>query len=322
MNAPKVSILIPVYNGEQFLAECLDSVLAQDFEDMEILIADDGSTDGSPALVGRYASKDNRIRWWKNPRNLGLAANFNCCLKAARGEYIKYVLQDDKLLSSTAIREMAAALDADFTVSLVGTGSYILDETSRLLEHRNNFSRGACNGRQVILRCMENPANLIGEPSVVMFRRAMAIRGFDEGYKQLVDFEMWIHLLVQGDWFYLDSPHCAFRRHHAQQTQVNKRNRLADDENVKLLESFFDHPPLTKIITRKMLFSQIKTIRGRPHAAALCLQLKKKLGLGWYCLFWVNRKLTRPFQKLNRSWQNRMIKGHMNRSKSSQKPEP
>ena len=69
----KVSVLVPVYNGEAFLAECLESVLAQDFADMEILIADDASTDGSAAMVERYAAKDSRIRWWKNPDNLGLA---------------------------------------------------------------------------------------------------------------------------------------------------------------------------------------------------------------------------------------------------------
>ena len=86
---PKVSVLVPVYNGEKFLAECLDSVLTQDFSDMEILIADDGSTDGSVALLERYAITDRRIRWWKNERNLGLIANFNHCLREEKGEYIK-----------------------------------------------------------------------------------------------------------------------------------------------------------------------------------------------------------------------------------------
>ncbi len=92
---PKVSVLVPVYNGEKYLAECLDSVLAQDFANMEILIADDGSTDGSRELIRHYAEKDSRIRWWRNPANLGLAGNFNACLRAARNDYIKYVLQDD-----------------------------------------------------------------------------------------------------------------------------------------------------------------------------------------------------------------------------------
>jgi glycosyltransferase involved in cell wall biosynthesis len=129
----KVSVLVPVFNSETFLVECLESVLAQDFEDMEILIADDASTDGSAALVECYAARDARIRWWKNPRNLGLARNFNCCLQAARGDYIKYVLQDDKLISPLAIQSMAGMLDHHPEVSLVSSMSQVLDEGSRVI---------------------------------------------------------------------------------------------------------------------------------------------------------------------------------------------
>ena len=70
----KVSILVPVFNGEKYLAECIESVLAQDFADFEILIADNGSTDGTRAIIEELAVKDQRIRWWTNPSNLGLAA--------------------------------------------------------------------------------------------------------------------------------------------------------------------------------------------------------------------------------------------------------
>src|ERR1017187_1981378 len=119
MCAPLVSILIPVYNGEPFLAECIDSVLAQDFADYELLISDDGSTDGSSGVIRRHAERDGRIRWWRNPRNLGIGGNFNACLKAARGEYVKYVLQDDKLLDPLTMRRLVAALQGDPTLSLV-----------------------------------------------------------------------------------------------------------------------------------------------------------------------------------------------------------
>jgi len=89
--APKVSVLIPVFNGGTNLAECLDSVLAQDFRDVEILVADDGSSDDSMAIVATYAARDSRLRHWTNPQRLGLTANSNACLRAARGEYIKFI---------------------------------------------------------------------------------------------------------------------------------------------------------------------------------------------------------------------------------------
>src|SRR5882724_2084405 len=107
----KVSVLIPTYNSERYLSECLDSVLAQDFADLEILVSDDQSTDGTLKIIESYAGRDVRIRWWQNRKNLGLPGNHNACLLQARGEYVKYVHADDKLLSSSAIKKMVAALD-------------------------------------------------------------------------------------------------------------------------------------------------------------------------------------------------------------------
>ena len=79
--------------------------MRQDFTSYELLIADDGSTDDSLAIIKSYAAKDPRIRWWQNPRNLGQTKNHNACLQEARGEFIKFVHQDDKLLSASAIKK-------------------------------------------------------------------------------------------------------------------------------------------------------------------------------------------------------------------------
>src|SRR5271155_20695 len=69
---PKVSICLPVYNGEHYLAEAIESALNQTFEDFELLIADDCSQDSSAEIIARFAARDARIRHWRNPHNLGL----------------------------------------------------------------------------------------------------------------------------------------------------------------------------------------------------------------------------------------------------------
>jgi glycosyltransferase involved in cell wall biosynthesis len=295
----KVSVLVPVYNGETFLAECLESILAQDFADMEILIADDASTDGSVALVERYVFRDSRIRWWKNPNNLGLARNFNCCLRAAKGEYIKYVLQDDKLISPQAIRRMVEVLDNHPEVSLVGSASQILDGRSQVTEVRDYFKPGIMDGRQIIVRCLER-ANLIGEPSVVMFRRKQAERGYDEQLRQLLDLDMWFHLLEQGSFDYLAEPLCAFRQHAAQQTKVNRRNGIND--GLLLIVNWYAKPWVRESMTRWAIFEQVYSLRWQrgTRARALCTELKQTLGTGWYVVFWLRRKMFRPFKKLKR----------------------
>ena len=292
-------MLVPVYNGEKFLAECLDSILAQDFADSEILLADDGSTDGSPALAKQFAAKDRRIRWWKNERNLGLAANFNRCLREAQGEYIKYVLQDDKLLSATAVRRMVEMLDHHPEVSLVGSASQILDEHSRVTEMRVFFKPGVIDGRQTILRCLER-ANLIGEPSLVMFRRAHAARGFDGQLPQLLDLDMWFHLLEQGQFAYLAEPLCAFRQHAAQQTKVNRRSGTND--GLLLITNWYARPWVRASMTRRMLFALLYNLRKNhgAEAGSLTGEMMILLGRGWYVVFYVRRKIFRPIEKLYR----------------------
>ena len=85
---PTVSICLPVYNGETFIGEAIESVLAQTFDDYELLISDDGSEDSSLEIAHGYAKRDKRISAWKNPRNLGLFANYNACMNQARGKFI------------------------------------------------------------------------------------------------------------------------------------------------------------------------------------------------------------------------------------------
>jgi glycosyltransferase involved in cell wall biosynthesis len=298
----KVSVLVPVCNGEAFLAECLESILAQDFADMEILIADDASTDGSAAMVERYAARDSRIRWWKNPGNLGLARNFNCCLRAAKGEYIKYVLQDDKLVSPQAILKMAEVLDHHPEVSLVGSASRVLDERSRVIEFRKYFRPGVMDGRRVMVRCLEQLSNLIGEPSVVMFRREPAARGYDEQLRQLLDLDLWFHLLEQGKFAYVTEPLCAFRRHAAQQSEINRQSGVASVENLALFEHWFERLGLEESAWRQALFAQIYELRKNcgAEAESSIKGMIRLLGRDWYALLWCKRKVMRPFQKICR----------------------
>ena len=91
---PQVSVIVPVYNAEQYLAECVDSILAQTLRDVEVILVDDGSTDVSPAMCDRYAAQDGRIICI-HQENAGAAAARNRGLKAAAGKYIAFVDSDD-----------------------------------------------------------------------------------------------------------------------------------------------------------------------------------------------------------------------------------
>ena len=94
---PKVSIGMPVYNGEKYIREAIDSLLAQTYTDFELVISDNASTDGTEAICREYMNKDIRIKYIKQPMNIGACNNFNYLLEHARGNYFKWLAHDDYL---------------------------------------------------------------------------------------------------------------------------------------------------------------------------------------------------------------------------------
>jgi len=109
MNSPTISVCVPTYNGSAFLAETLACIAAQTFDDYEVLIVDDLSTDGTIAIAESYAANDARVRVIRNTERAGSSArNANQCLRHARGVWIKYLFQDD-LMAPTCLAQMLEA---------------------------------------------------------------------------------------------------------------------------------------------------------------------------------------------------------------------
>ena len=94
-HSPRITIGLPVYNGEKYLAQALDSILAQTFTDFELIISDNASTDQTQAISQEYAQKDMRIRYQRNERNIGAAPNYNRVFQQASGEFFKWAAYDD-----------------------------------------------------------------------------------------------------------------------------------------------------------------------------------------------------------------------------------
>lgn len=117
-NNPKVSLIMKVYNGERYLREAIDSILAQTFCDFELLILDDGSTDGSADVVGEYS--DERIRFLQNEQNMGLCATQNRALEEAKGTYIA-VMDCDDISYPTRFERQTEYLDTHEDVIMCGS---------------------------------------------------------------------------------------------------------------------------------------------------------------------------------------------------------
>ena len=133
MAKPYVSIGLTVYNGEQFLEETLDSFLAQTYPDFELIISDNASTDRTGEIARAYAAKDDRIRYHRNEKNLGLAGNHNRSFELARGEYFKWAAADDVCLP-TYLARCVEVLDRDPTVVLAYPRTQFVDAVGNPLD--------------------------------------------------------------------------------------------------------------------------------------------------------------------------------------------
>ncbi len=114
---PRVSVGLPVYNGENFIKDALDSILAQTFEDFELIISDNASTDGTQQICRQYTSKDQRIRYIRNDGNIGASKNFNQVFELSSGEYFKWIAHDD-LCAPEFLERCVEVLDQDPSIVL------------------------------------------------------------------------------------------------------------------------------------------------------------------------------------------------------------
>lgn len=130
---PTVSIGLPVYNGEAFIRGALDSLLAQDYEDFELIISDNASTDGTPEICRAYAARDRRVSYHRNAENLGPIKNFNRVLELSGGKYFMWAAHDD-LWEPGYLRNCVAALESDPSLLLCCSSLRFIDEEGRTIE--------------------------------------------------------------------------------------------------------------------------------------------------------------------------------------------
>jgi len=148
---PRITVLIPVYNREGYIAAAIDSVLAQSFTDFELLIVDDGSTDRSMEIISSYA--DPRIRIERNPYNKGGPWARNRGLDLARGEYVA-MLDSDDVAAPERLARQNAFLDAHPNYALVGSGKHTLNASGKRIKGlRSRPDTAAEIKAQLLFRC-------------------------------------------------------------------------------------------------------------------------------------------------------------------------
>jgi len=217
MTSDLVSVVIPVYNSEKFLEECLDSILTQTYQNIEIIAIDDGSTDSSPDILERYSDKINII----SQKNQGLASALNLGISKMKGDWFKWFSPDDVMHSNTIETLIDEAKNHSDNIILYSNWNIIDDTGNTLREfHESNynelsefdFNLRLLDGQQINVNTTLIPA---------IFLKKYGIRELDEPVAIDYDFFLRSALLHDVRFHLISQPLVNYRIHSAQLSHKN-----------------------------------------------------------------------------------------------------
>lgn len=179
-----ISIILPVYNGERYLAESIESILNQSYQNLELIIVDDCSTDSTKSIILSYAEQDERIIYLRNDTNLKLPASLNRGFRQARGEYWTWT-SDDNLYMPTAIERMAEFLDGHPDIAMVYCDMDVIDETGSVIKQLPVGNPDRLLYENIVYACFlyrKQAADMVGE--------------YDTSRFLVEDYEYWLRIYL------------------------------------------------------------------------------------------------------------------------------
>ena len=203
---PVVSIVIPVYNGAEYLDEAVQSILAQDYPSIELIVLDDGSTDGTREVLGKYTGRF----YWETHENIGQASTLNKGWLMSKGEILAYLSADDILLSG-AVSRSVENLRMNPESVLVYCDFNLIDPSSMVLRQVRmpNYDY-----RKMVTRTIRPPG-----PGAFFTRKAFESAGlWDSSLKQSPDYEYWLRLGLEGPFLRIPRVLASLRVHEASQS--------------------------------------------------------------------------------------------------------
>lgn len=230
---PLVSICVPTYNQVGFIAETLESILAQDYPSIEIIVADDASSDGTQAIVSSYAAvHPGRVVAVLNQRNLGISGNFNSALRVARGEFLAWLGGDDVMLPGRLSKQVRLMQSQPEAVGCTHDAEVFESSTNRVLGRFSAWMNGydGVMSGDVSLWFRSGYSML---PSTFMYRRRFTpTSGYDTRLKYASDWLFDVQTFMHGRVVGTDEVLTRYRRHGGNVTGSAQLREIALEDNL------------------------------------------------------------------------------------------
>ena len=253
--SPKVTVITPVYNGERYIGGAIASLLAQSFQDWELVVIDDGSSDSTPQILEKLT--DPRIRIIRQ-QNAGEANARNVGLDHATGEYISFLDADD-LYFPNAIEDLSSFLDLHPQYDVVYSEGQICDDQDQPLMRLSEIRSGVYTGN--VLERLVLSSSVVTVPVCTMTRRSKILEHtvkFDPNLVIGPDWDFWIQLAVHVGFGYLDKMTCKYRVHNTNITRrvdVDKRKHDQVFGRLKVMNSDWFND--LSLYTREFFFTDL-----------------------------------------------------------------
>ena len=244
---PRVSIILPCYNGAKWIGQAIESVLAQTYKDFELIVIDDGSTDNSKEVISSYLY-DERVRYIYQ-ENRGFSATLNRGIKESKGEFIGFIGQDD-LYVPNKLQVQVRYLDEHSDVDLVHSNYCFINPTGQIIRIRHIKIPKFPSREKLIEHLFIY--NFIGFETVLLRKKCLDKVGlFDERMIGFSDHDMWLRIAGEFNIAYIDSI-LVKKREHPQQLSKIAIERCLYDELLMAVKAIKRYPFLKKAIKKKL----------------------------------------------------------------------
>lgn len=277
---PVVSVILPCYNAETYIGDCLESILSQTWKSFELIIIDDGSTDNTASIIKNH--DDSRIKYIKNKKNRGIVYSLNKGISLAKGKYMARMDADD-IMHKNRLEKQVLFMENHPNIALVGSWHYIIDESKKIIGLKQYFTK---NEEIKLILPFENP---FSHPSIMLRLEVAKSIGYSQSYSYCEDYDLWIKIASKNK--VANIPECLtyYRVHPSnnlrEYTQTQKQSTL------ELQSDIMDEWGINPTVEELLIHAKISTNQSKQHFTS-----EEKINA---LTIWINKVLTYQQKQYN-----------------------